>query len=127
MESLLTKATLLRLFTSPPQTIKPSLVFRKALISLAKIAKERKLDTVLYHVPNTINVIEIASLDYSIKSSIPFNNMGNIDFSVSQIIGYVNIDGFDCEITVKVENNFFTITCSNTIDLEVFYGRDRYL
>lgn len=79
------------------------------------------------YVPNTINVIEIASLNYPIKSSIPFSDMGNIDFSVSQVIGHIDINGSNSEISVKVENNLFTVTCSETIKLQIFYGRDRYL
>ena len=78
------------------------------------------------YVPNEINIIEIASLEYPIKTSITFENMATIDFSTARIIGSVNIDGSDVEIMAKIENNIFTIICRNTIDLQIFYGRDRY-
>lgn len=80
-----------------------------------------------FYVPDEINVIEIASLEYPIQSIIPFSSMGNIDFSTIQAIGKVNIDGSDIEITAKVENNLLTLSCLNTISLQVFYGRDNYL
>lgn len=79
------------------------------------------------YVPNEINVIEIASTEYPVISSIPFNMMGDIDFSNEQVVGQVNIDGSNVEIKARLENNILTLICSNSIYLEIFYGRDNYL
>lgn len=79
------------------------------------------------YVPSEINVVEVASVEYPIMSSISFNNIGDIDFSKEQVVGYVNIGGSNFEIVAKLEGNMLTFICSNTIYLEVFYGRDNYL
>lgn len=79
------------------------------------------------YVPTTINVIEISSLDYPIKSSILLNNMKDIDFSIEQTIGFVVIENIEYPITVKVDGVFLTLGCEKTIALEVFYGKDNYI
>ena len=77
-------------------------------------------------VPTSINVVEITSVDYPIKSIIAFRDMSSIDFSNEQDIGTVVVDGVEYPITVKVNGNFLTFNCEKTITLESFYGKDRY-
>ena len=78
------------------------------------------------YIPSLINVVEITSLDYPIKSSIAFKNMKDIDFSTEQMIGSVTIDGVEYPITVIVENNIITFNCDKTVTLQSFYGKDNY-
>jgi hypothetical protein len=79
------------------------------------------------YVPVLLNIIEITSLDYPIKSTIPLNSMKNIDFSVEQTIGAVLIDGNEYPITAKIENSILTFCCDKTVRLESFYGKDNYI
>ena len=78
------------------------------------------------YIPSLINVIEITSLDYPMKSSIALNSMVDIDFSIEQTIGVVVIDNIEYPITVKIEGDSLTLNCEKTISLQFFYGRDNY-
>ena len=78
------------------------------------------------YIPSLINVIEITSLDYPIRSLISFRDMQNIDFSVEQNIGNVSMDNNEYPITVKIENNIITFNCEKSITLQFFYGKDNY-
>lgn len=78
-------------------------------------------------IPSTINVIEVASLDYPVQHLIALNDMCNIDFSTSQAIGNVVIDGMAYPMTVIASSGQLTVSCEKTIKLEVFYGKDNYV
>lgn len=78
------------------------------------------------YIPTSINVVEITSLEYPIKSSIAFSNMINVDFTTEQPIGVVVVDEVEYPITVKAEGYFLTFGCEKTITLQSFYGKDRY-
>ena len=78
------------------------------------------------YIPNNINVVEIASLDYPIRHAIALTDMENIDFSTQQIVGYVTVDGMEYDVKVQAVNNFLTLSCEKTIFLEIFYGKDNY-
>ena len=78
-------------------------------------------------VPAQINVIEVASINYPIRSLIAFDNMYDIDFSTEQTIGMVTIDGVEYPITSQFNGFIFTLKCEKTIDLEVFLGKDNYI
>jgi hypothetical protein len=79
------------------------------------------------YVPTIINVIQITSVDYPVKSSIALNKMENFDFSTEQTIGVVVIDNIEYPITVSIENSILTLNCDKTITLEVFLGKDNYI
>lgn len=79
------------------------------------------------YVPTTINAITISSLDYPVKTTMSFSDVRNVDFLTEQTIGQITIDGVDCPINIKVENSLLTIVCSNTIWLQVFFGKDNYV
>ena len=81
---------------------------------------------IIIPIPSSINVVEIASLHYPIQSLIPFSYMKTIDFSVEQVIGNVIIDGASYPLIVNAKNNLFKISCSKTISLQIFYGKDEY-
>lgn len=78
-------------------------------------------------VPSMINVIEIASTSYPIKMVIELSKMKNADFSISQNIGSVIIDTVDYPVTLDIQDNFLTLFCDKTVNLQVFYGKDNYV
>lgn len=79
------------------------------------------------YIPTEINVIEIASTEYPIKHSIALNNMSGLDFSTQKTIGTVVISNVEYPINVQVSSNILNISCDQTITLEVFYGKDKYV
>lgn len=78
-------------------------------------------------VPSIINVIEVSSLTYPVKTNIALSSMKNTNFSTIQKIGSVTINGTAYDITAQVSNNMLTVGCSKDINLEVFYGRDEHV
>lgn len=78
------------------------------------------------YVPSLINTIEVASLDYPIKSSIALNDMVDIDFSIEQTIAIVVIENVEYPITVTIENSILRLNCEKTIELQIFFGKDNY-
>lgn len=87
----------------------------------------RQKTNTMIPLPTNINIIEIACIDYPIQLSIALIDMKNIDFSTEQTIGSVIINGANYPITAKVEYNMLTIACSETVWLQVFYGKDNYV
>ena len=78
-------------------------------------------------IPSMINVIEIASTSYPIKTKIEFSNMKNIDFATSQNIGSVIIDNIEYPVILNIQDNLLTLSCEQTLWLQVFYGKDNYI
>lgn len=78
-------------------------------------------------VPSGINVIEVSSVDYPVKSNITLESMKNVDFSTEKNIATVIIDGSEYVLTVSVNSNVLKINCDKTINLQVFYGKDNYV
>lgn len=78
-------------------------------------------------VPSIINVIEVSSLTYPVKTNIALSSMKNTNFSTIQKIGAVTINGTAYDITAQVSNNMLTVGCSKDIGLEVFCGRDEHV
>ncbi len=79
------------------------------------------------YVPSSINVIEIASLEYPVQLSIALSDMENVDFSIEQIVGNIIVDNMGYELKVQAINNFLTVSCDKTVNLQVFYGKDNYV
>ena len=77
-------------------------------------------------VPAMVNVVEVACTGYPVQLSIELSLMKGINFAESQTVGNVVINGATLPLIARVENNILTITCSETIALEVFYGKDNY-
>jgi hypothetical protein len=78
-------------------------------------------------IPDSINVIQINSVTYPIKTIISVFDTTLLDFSTPQTIAEADIDGTRCSLTVSVQNNMLTIACEQMIDIELFYGKDRYI
>lgn len=79
------------------------------------------------YMPSLINVVEITSVDYPIKSLIGFDEMIGVDFTTERTIGVVVIDNIEYPINIKVEDNILIFSCEKTISLEFFYGKDNYI
>lgn len=79
------------------------------------------------YVPSNINVIEIASLDCPVKSTLQLWLMKDVDFSSPQNIGTAIVDGSEYNLTVSVNSNILIISCDKEIQLQTFYGKDRYV
>lgn len=78
-------------------------------------------------VPGVINVIEITSLDHPIQMIIALSEMKDSDFSIETEIGTVVVNGVSYPITAQVSDNKLTIGCSQSMDLQVFYGKDEHV
>lgn len=79
------------------------------------------------YVPSNINIIHISSLEAPVQLTIALNHMKNQDFSTPLEVGNVYIDNVLYPIFVSVNDNFITITCEQTVVLQVFYGKDNYV
>lgn len=79
------------------------------------------------YIPNTINIIEIASITYPIKMSIELRNMKDTDFHSSQNIGSVVVDAIEYPITLDIQDNLLTLSCEQGLSLQIFYGRNNYI
>lgn len=78
-------------------------------------------------IPALINVIYIGSTTYPIKTIVSVFDTTLLDFSMPQTIAEIDIDGTKYPLTVSVQHNMLTIACEHTIDIELFYGKDRYV
>lgn len=78
------------------------------------------------YVPSDINVIEISSLEYPIKLTFELTSLKNLDFSIGQNIATVVIDSVEHNLNVSVKSNMLLISCDETFNLQVFYGKDNY-
>lgn len=78
-------------------------------------------------IPATINVIQIGSVEYPVKMTVPMNSMYSYDFTTSQEVAEVTIDGVVYPISVSVQNGEFLAACEKTINIELFYGKDEYV
>lgn len=79
------------------------------------------------YIPTPINVVEITSLEYPVKSLISFNNIQNTDFTIEQTICVAVVDNIEYPIVLRYDGTFLTFVCEKTIALEVFYGKDNYI
>lgn len=74
-----------------------------------------------------INVIEIASAEYPVKHMIVLSNMKNVDFNTEQQVASVILDSIEYPITTVISDGVLTLQCEQTINVEVFYGKDNYV
>lgn len=77
-------------------------------------------------IPTVINTIQIGSLNYPVRMTVPMNDMVSHDFTTAQKMAEVIIDGVAYPMVVSVQNGEFIITCDKTIEIELFMGRDEY-
>lgn len=79
------------------------------------------------YVPNNINVVEITSIEYPVQHVIALSEMKSTDFTIAKVVGNIIINGTSYPITVQAVDNFMTVSCDETVDLEIFYGKDNYI
>lgn len=78
-------------------------------------------------IPGIINVIDISSMAYPIQMNMDISDMKDSDFSVENTVANAIIDGTTYPITAQVADNKLTLACSQTIQLQVFYGKDDHV
>lgn len=78
-------------------------------------------------IPSNINIIEIASINYPVKSILQLKDMNNIDFSTGQTVATIIVDGVEYALLVSVNVNMLKISCEKQVTLQVFYGKDNYV
>lgn len=79
------------------------------------------------YVPNTINTVIISSTEYPIKMNMAVTDMKDANFSAAQKVGTVIVGGAEYAITAQVANDNLTLSCPQTISLQVFYGKDDHV
>lgn len=78
-------------------------------------------------IPAMINAIQISSIIHPIKAIVSVHDTTLVDFSQPQTIAEVNINGVIYPLVATVQNGMLTIACDHAIDIELFYGKDRYV
>lgn len=78
-------------------------------------------------VPEIINVVHIGSTDYPIRMTARMEDMVFYDFSIPQEVAEVIINEVAYPITVSVQDGEFLVACEHTIDIELFFGKDRHI
>ena len=77
-------------------------------------------------VPGIINVIEISSLECPVQMLVALSEMKNVDFTTENTVANAVIDGVTYPITAQVTDGNLTLGCSQSINLQVFYGKDEH-
>lgn len=78
-------------------------------------------------VPGIINVIEISSLLYPVQMLMALSDMKDADFSTENTIANIVVSGVTYPITARVSDSELTLSCSQTVELQVFYGKDEHV
>lgn len=78
-------------------------------------------------IPDAINMIGVGSSEYPIQIAVTMSDMKDMDFSVENTIANIVINGTTYPITVQVSDNKLTLGCSQTVNLQVFYGKDEHV
>lgn len=79
------------------------------------------------YVPTNINIIQVSSAEHPIKVNMALLSMKDVDFTKEQNIATIIIDGVEYDLFVSVQSNIMKITCDQTVQLQVFYGKDNYI
>lgn len=78
-------------------------------------------------IPGIINAIGVGSSEYPVQIAVAMSDMKDMDFSVENTIANIVINGTTYPITAQVSGNELTLGCSQTVNLEVFYGKDEHV
>ena len=78
-------------------------------------------------IPGVINMIGVGSSEYPVQIAVAMSDMKDADFTVENTIASIVIGGTTYPITAQVTNNQLTIGCSQTVNLQVFYGKDEHV
>lgn len=74
-----------------------------------------------------INTIIISSASYAVQMTNIMQDLREIDFSTAKTVASVIIDNVSYPITFMVSNSTITLTCQQTVTLQVVFGKDRYI
>lgn len=77
-------------------------------------------------VPGNINVIALASVLYPVQMLVALSDMKDVDFSAENTIANIVVNGVTYPITAQVSNSKLTLSCSQAVELQVFYGKDEH-
>lgn len=78
-------------------------------------------------VPSVINAIEISSLEYPVQMLVALSDMKDVDFTTENTVANAVIGGVTYPITAQVADGNLTLGCSQTLNLEVFFGKDEHV
>lgn len=78
-------------------------------------------------IPGMINTIGVGSSEYPVQIAVAMSDMRDMDFSVENTIANIVINGTAYPITAQVSDNKLTLGCSQTTNLQVFYGKDEHV
>ena len=78
-------------------------------------------------VPSNIKVIHISSTEVPIQLTTEILEMKNQDFANPFEIGMALVNNVKYPILVQDSDHIISITCEQTINLEVFFGKDNYI
>lgn len=85
------------------------------------------LDTNLSrYVPTDINVIQVTSTEYPIKSNMDFETIKGGDFTNGQTVATVTVNGNEYDLIMSIQSNIMMISCDESVRLQIFYGKDNY-
>lgn len=73
-----------------------------------------------------INTLLISANNYSVRMEKSTREFRDVDLSTEQEIAAVNINGVDYPVVLKIANNMLTVSCNQTITLQVLFGKDDY-
>lgn len=76
---------------------------------------------------SNINTVQVGSIDYPVRTILPIGETRNYDFSTPQNVAEVIIDGVAYPITASVQDGEFLVSCDETINIELFIGKDEYV
>lgn len=78
-------------------------------------------------VPGMINMIGVGSSEYPVQIVVAMSDMKDADFSVENTIANIIVNAVAYPITAQVSDNKLTLGCSQTVNLQVFYGKDEHV
>lgn len=78
-------------------------------------------------IPAKINVIHLSCSAYPMQDIVTLDIMNDLDFATPQTISNVIIDGVTYPINVTSTESKVSIECDQTIELQIFFGKDNYV
>ena len=78
-------------------------------------------------IPESINTVQIGSVDYPVKMTVSMIGSHSCDFSIPQKVAEVIVDGTTYPITFSVQDGEYLVSCEKNINIELFIGKDEYL
>ena len=74
-----------------------------------------------------INTIIVAANTYPVKMKQTILTFQEVDFSTAQEVATITINGEEYLINLQIINNMLTISCNQTVTLQVLFGKDDYV